>query len=324
MGNNTNTPFVDYGEVTLSGGFQSGNFPEIWDLTKCDLAISFIYDANGLVDDYGGGAHAWAELGMRQLGNGNFNPTWMAEGAGVWLATDYEWSANTFDPDPAGSPTLDLDDKLILQKGGGMDESYYDLPSTPPNPWANHAVWFDRDGVDQWQAQMWGAIDGVTYNTDGTYEVVITLHADSETSGTAYMTVNGEPQGFYVPGWHSGPADLIPAGMTFTGDMTKMQVFYGIYGYGATHSVSFEDIEVSGCLGTILIGGCDTGVTDQILDDHTTISGRIAECASDPKNHGQFVSCVAKLTNDLKKAGYITGKEKGAIQSCAARANIPY
>jgi hypothetical protein len=31
------------------------------------------------------------------------------------------------------------------------------------------------------------------------------------------------------------------------------------------------------------------------------------------------VSCVAKLTNGLKKDGIIAGREQGAIQSCAAR-----
>ena len=175
----------------------------------------------------------------------DFNPTWDVEGSGVWLATDYEWTANTFDPDPPGAPAQDLDDKLILQKAGGHGEGDYNLPSTPPNPWANHAVWFDRDGVNQWQALMWGAIDGVTYNTSGTYDVVITLHATGDTTGTAYMTVNGEPQGFYVPGWHSGPADLMPAGMTFTGDMEHLQVFYGLYGYGATHTVRFTNITVT-------------------------------------------------------------------------------
>ena len=253
-----------YGNVTLTGGFQADHFPEWWDLTAGDLVLSFTYDANGLVDDFGGDAHAWAELGVRSPCYGDFNPTWQVEGAGVWLATDYDWTANTFDPDPPGSPTLDLDDKLILQKGGGMDEGYYDLPSSPPNPWANHAVWFDRDGVDQWQALMWGAIDGVTYNTGGTYDVVITLHADSATSGTAYMTINGEPQGFYVPNWHSGPADLMPAGMTFTGDMEHLQVFYGMYGYGpegVTHNVVFENITVEGYLGE-LPGPCGEVIID--------------------------------------------------------------
>jgi hypothetical protein len=61
------------------------------------------------------------------------------------------------------------------------------------------------------------------------------------------MTVNGLDQGFETDGdWTT--MELTPAGMTFTGDMTQMQVFYGLYGYGAEHSVNFEDITVEGCL----------------------------------------------------------------------------
>jgi hypothetical protein len=40
-------------------------------------------------------------------------------------------------------------------------------------------------------------------------------------------------------------------------------------------------------------------------------------------NHGGFVSCVAHLTNDLKKSGVITNQQKGDIQSCAGGARIP-
>jgi hypothetical protein len=243
----------DYGDVTLSGGFQAGHFADWWDLTEGDMVISFTYDAAGLVDD--AGAHAWAELGVRSPCDGDFNPTWQVEGSGVWLATDYEWSANTFDPDPAGSPTLDLDDKLILQKAGGHGEGDYNLPSAPPNPWANHRIWFDRDGVDQWQALNPLAIDGGTYNTGGTYDIVITLHATSETAGEAYMTINGLDQGFETDGdWKT--MELSPAGMTFTGDMEHLRVFYGMFGYGATHTVVFEDITVDGHLGEPPLAPC--------------------------------------------------------------------
>ena len=241
----------NYGDISLSGGFQSGNFAHIWNLTACYMTLSATVDLNAMVDDFGGGAHAWSELGVREVGASNFNPgAWLTGGKGVWLATDYEWTANTFDPDPVGSPNLDLDDKLILQRGGGADESHYNLPSAPPNPSANHRIWFDRDGVDQWQAQSPLAVDGGTYNTSGTYDVVITLHATSASSGTAYMTINGLSQGFETDGnWNT--MELSPAGMTFTGNMSQMQVFYGLYGYGATHSAGFEDITVIGCLYTI-------------------------------------------------------------------------
>jgi hypothetical protein len=56
---------VNYGDVALSGGFQSGHFDDVYDLTAGDITISFTYDADGLVDD--SGAHAWAELGVRSL-----------------------------------------------------------------------------------------------------------------------------------------------------------------------------------------------------------------------------------------------------------------
>ena len=241
---------INYGNVTLTGGYQAGNFYEAWDLTAGDLVISFTYDANGLVDDFGGSAHAWSQLGIREVGYGNFNPTWDVEGAGVWFTSDYDWTVDTFDPDPPGSPILDLDDKMILQKAGGHGESDYNLPSPPPNPGANHRVWFDRDSVDQWQAQNPLAVDGGTYNTNGIYDIVITLHATGPTSGTAYMSINGLDQGFETDGdWTT--MELTPAGMTFTGDMSKMQVFYGLYGYGATHSVTFNNITVEGTLESV-------------------------------------------------------------------------
>jgi hypothetical protein len=243
-----------YGDVSLSGGYEAGNFPNVWDLTACDLTLTATVDLNGMVDN--AGAHAWSEFGVRQVGSGNFNPTWDVEGAGVWLATDYDWTVNTFDPDPPGSPTLDLDDKLILQKAGGHGEGDYNLPSIPPAPGNNHRVWFDRDGVDQWQAQSPLAVDGGTYNTGGTYDVVMSLHATDATSGTAYMTINGLAQGFETDGnWNT--MELSPAGMTFTGDMAQMQVFYGLYGYGATHGVEFNSVTLDGCL--VLDEGMATG-----------------------------------------------------------------
>ena len=240
----TKSPSMSYGDITLSGGFQAGHFPEIWDLNACDMTISFTYDANGLMDD--AGAHAWAALGIREVGYGDFNPTWDVEGAGVWLATDYDWTVDTFGPDPEGSPILDMDDKLILQKAGGHGEGDYNLPSVPPIPGNNHRVWWDRDEVDPYQNKE-------TANTGGFYNVVIKLTDTSATTGTAYMTINDLDQGFEVDGvWST--IELTPAGMTFTGDMTKMQVFYGLSGYGATHSVAFEDITVDGCLYLFEVG----------------------------------------------------------------------
>ncbi len=74
---------------------------------------------------------------------------------------------------------------------------------------------------------------------------------------------------------------------------------------------------------SIVIDGCDSGVSNTAQSNGCTVLDNISECAANASNHGKYVSCVAKLTNSLKKSGLITGKQKGAIQSCAAQANIP-
>lgn len=74
---------------------------------------------------------------------------------------------------------------------------------------------------------------------------------------------------------------------------------------------------------TVIIDGCDSGVENALFENGCTISDDIMECADGAKNHGKFVSCVSKLANGLKKDGLISGKKKGAIQSCAAQADLP-
>ncbi len=74
---------------------------------------------------------------------------------------------------------------------------------------------------------------------------------------------------------------------------------------------------------TVVISNCDAGVSNELLDNGCTMNDLIAQCASGAKNHGKFVSCVAKLTNHWKQLKLISGKEKGSIQRCAAKSNIP-
>lgn len=74
---------------------------------------------------------------------------------------------------------------------------------------------------------------------------------------------------------------------------------------------------------TIVIDGCDTGVTNQVLADGSTMAGLICLCAADADNHGGFVSCVAHLTTDWSEAGLISSNERRKIRNCAAQAEIP-
>jgi hypothetical protein len=74
---------------------------------------------------------------------------------------------------------------------------------------------------------------------------------------------------------------------------------------------------------TVIIDHCDTGVANTADEMNCTISDRIGKCTVNAKNHGQFVKCTALLTGNLVKSGKITKGEKGKIQSCAAKADVP-
>ena len=226
----------------------SANFADVWDLTRGDLTISFTLDLTG-INGTRYENHAFTQFGIRDMSTGaNWHGGSVPGGQGVWATTDHQWVANALAPHPA---TQGMHDKVILQRTGGNAEGDYNLyknagvdtPFTPANPHANYGVWFDRDGVDQWQAVAPGAVDGGTFNTLGAYDIVLTLTATSDTAGTAYMTINGIQQGFdgYAP-----TTSVYPAGMTFSGDMKNMQVFYNIGGWTGPDTVTFSDIEVTG------------------------------------------------------------------------------
>jgi len=235
------TSVAQLGSVDLACGDRN-HFSNIWDLTAGDVELTFDYDATGVIDRPTG-ARTWGALGVRQVGAGDFLPD---TGSGVWLATFVEAAANTLDPDPVDAPVWDIDDKLFLQKTSGAAESAYDLPSAPPASGNNHRFWFDRDGVDPFQAQAPLFVDGGTYNTGGIYRVVIALHATDATHGTAYMTINGLAQGFETDGdWNT--MELTPAGMTWGGDMTRIQVFYSLACQNVASTTSFDHISVVQC-----------------------------------------------------------------------------
>ena len=221
----------EYDDVSLND-WGSGNTVDIWDLTKSDLVLRYTIDMSGMVSP------GWVpvEVGLRQEGAPNIDPNYM----GGWLLSMYKSTDNT--------PSADLNDYHVLMKHGWSDE-YYDYTSTGvmtnTAPWSyiNYAFWFDRGAVDPFQTTFWNYKDGKTYNTLGVYEVEITYKSLTTTTGTMFVKINGEDQGFYTTGYDSAnPPSLMPVGRTFTGDMTKMQVFYGRGSGGGT--VELTDISV--------------------------------------------------------------------------------
>jgi len=235
---------LDLGSQNLTCG-TAAHASAVWDLTLGDLTLSFVYDARGAIDRPSG-ARTFGQCGVRQVGAADRTP---AAGSGVWVATDVEWRVGTLDPDPVdGGPTLDIDDKLIVQKASGEEAEAYNLPRpTGGNPGENHNFWFDRDGVDQWQDDSLLMVSGSNYNTGGIYQVQLALHATDATHGTANLTINGLVQGFETDGdW--GTMELAPAGMTWSGDVTQLQVFFGLACQVVASTIALNDIAVTGCL----------------------------------------------------------------------------
>lgn len=70
---------------------------------------------------------------------------------------------------------------------------------------------------------------------------------------------------------------------------------------------------------TVVIGSCNSGVANRHLGDGTWFADLIGAAKAAAANHGEFVRAVAKLADGWKKSGLITGREQGAITSCAAR-----
>ncbi|MCB1128474.1 MAG: hypothetical protein KDM81_18405, partial [Verrucomicrobiae bacterium] len=93
---------------------------------------------------------------------------------------------------------------------------------------------------------------------------------------------------------------------------------FGAYGDHDIVSWSYQ-----GTCGNLTIDGCDTGVENLLFTGGIQLSDLVNACAAQATAHGGFVSCVASLTNGLKQAGILTGRQKSAIQSCAAGANLP-
>jgi|GEM_PF-3533124 len=80
-------------------------------------------------------------------------------------------------------------------------------------------------------------------------------------------------------------------------------------------SVSFLLFEFAD--GINLSGGVSAAGTISMIDVGET--DPYEQCTEQARNHGQYVSCVARINNLLRADGEISGKEKGQRQRVAAR-----
>lgn len=184
-----------------------------------------------------------------------------------------DWSnASTEFPEyPDNDVSQDLDDKFNMQRSPysePWDETLYDVycdtntvAASPFGSSDNYGIWFDRDGVDQWQANMWGMVDGGTYNTLGVYDVEILYRKASSEKGTACALFfpnlpnddapdeYGVPTGFYTSGWIPSGPDAFPTGISFETDESKMaDMAVFVTGNPGNGTIQIRDLIVTGCL----------------------------------------------------------------------------
>jgi len=311
---------INYSDLELNTPYEDWNGTDVWDLTQGDLTLSYTIDMStinqpGTWYTFIAAWTTYVEVGLRGEGAGNFNPGpfgvyqgrcggWMTSDSDTWADSDgYTESGN---PDP--DSTQDLDDKHALSASGGRGEGDYDVLGddwdtvlAPFGSGNNFGIWFDRDGVDQWQDDMWGNLgpggvgsgDGLRYNTGGIYDIVITYHAidangngdkTDDGLGVMFATVNGYPTGFYTT-WVNGEPQLYPAGLSFKGDMEHMQVFAGIWApdylkpaqIPADHDFGYAtltDITVEGYAGTSdpLVADFTYTFTSDVLSPGDTVT----------------------------------------------------
>lgn len=262
-----------YGDFNLAG-FEK--MPGNWNLNAGDLIITYTLDLVGAPNiAYTGN---WGQMGIV----GIFSPEWSGARMCGFLC-DWGNPSDLFPYYPDVDNNLDLDDKFNMQRfpnPGSWDEQMYDRLCDGSligvfNPWANYGIWFDRDGVDAYQPNNWGMVNGGTYNTGGVYDLELTYKKNSAIEGfvcarfftdllnpldqsTPSDDIYGIPTGFFESGWLPTGPQRFPAGISFQSNEIDMADFYVyVEGYPSPGTIIVKDLTVEGYLN--LVEGMATG-----------------------------------------------------------------
>ncbi|MEO2063241.1 MAG: hypothetical protein ABGW97_09685 [Christiangramia sp.] len=164
------------------------------------------------------------------------------------------------------------------------------------------------------------SISGVEYSfdfIDGNGELIYTLSGFS----TPPVTINF--MGFYSPDKAIKTVRIYSSGLA-EGSPALDDIYLGS---------AVADTDGDGCLDsddpivesdmeeTVTIQDCNSGIANLVTETcGITMSDQVNELMASAKNHGAFVSSVAKLAKEWEAAGMITKKQKSDLVSCAAHA----
>lgn len=317
-----------YGDFTLDGSWNW--LPGIWDLTQGEVVIEYTADLTGAPNvaytgDYGQAAYV-----------GFFNKANFSGALMSGFLADGDNPDTEFPSYPDKDGIQDLDDKFNAQRfpnPGTYSELMYDVlcstnavQSSAIGSYDNYGIWFDRDGVDQWQDDAWGAVDNGTYNTEGTYPVKLRYRIASNQPGTGTMCPThapGEPRtndpagGFGVPTGFDRQSDGsyadYPAGISWTpSDPTELSQMQGlVFGNVGNGTIVVENVRITGYLvlqtGTATGGGWfiaeDTGGLGNVTPGGKATFGFVAKQKHDTSS-GETVFQYKTDNLTLKSTSY--------------------
>lgn len=160
------------------------------------------------------------------------------------------------------------------------------------------------DIYDRWD--YYGA-----YHYESSASYIYQSSYDGTHSRGIYVYGRDNLAGSVTPGRVPNPWD--PAG----NDYSTIYIYDYNYSTGVYEYAEFSIDSFTAVPTTIVIDGVDTRI-DDFQYQGKLVSKHLDDCAAAARNHGDYVSCVAKLTNALVKAGLLTGKQKGIIMDAAA------
>ena len=171
----------------------------------------------------------------------------------------------------------------------------------------------DTEGSVACQAAPLGTYVAVTGSTEAT---LCAPGSYSDVVGAVSCAL--APAGTYVA--VAGAAAPTPCAVGYTSEVGATEC-YPIDTDGDGVPDLSDAFPNSNLAATVAVGACESGVANQLFGSGASMNDLIAAAIAGAPNHGAVVNAVAALTNQWKGDGLISGKEKGAIQSCIDRSD---
>jgi hypothetical protein len=201
-----------------------------------------------------------------------------------------------------------------------FEPAYQDVLNFPGNPQGDVIA-------DTWQS--WNALTGGWYSANGELgtgpgEVISLLDYIAEFPDSAIVNVAGAGGVTIVAGeaaevdWLGflGNADAFTLnGTTFDFELVEDADNDGV----PDDEDAFPNSDMRPFVD---VGNGPTTVKNVVLEDGATIQDLVNEAMENARNHGQYVSAIARLANDLRKDGTITQRESVILKNGAAKSSI--